>query len=87
MTQLIATSVPECERFGNMVRQHALRREQTATARERQALSLAYNMDSQLVWAAADGLLGLIDKGASVGQRWRQLQVVEGLLGGLDGNK
>lgn len=82
MVQLIATSVPECERFGNIVRQHALQREKAATHRELQVISLAYNMESQLVWAAADGLLGMIDRGESVGQRWRQLQVVEGLLGG-----
>mgnify|MGYP001576758065 CR=1 FL=1 len=82
MTQLIATSVSECERFGNMVRQHALQRERAATNRELQAFSLAYSMDSQLMWAAADGLLGLIDGGVSVGQRWRQLGVVEELLEG-----
>jgi hypothetical protein len=84
MLQLIATDVPECERFGNIVRQHAKQREKAATERENVALSCAYNNDSQLAWAAADGLLGLIDKGVSVGQRWRQLQVVEGLLGGCD---
>lgn len=84
MTQLIATSVPEHERFGNMVRQHAKQREKAATDRELLALSLAYNNDSPLAWAAADGLLNQIDLGVSVGQRWRQLQVVEGLLGGLN---
>lgn len=82
MTQLIATSVPECERFGNIVRQHARQREQAATQRELQALSMAYNLNSILIWDAADGLLGMLDRGVSVGQRWRQLGVVEGLLGG-----
>lgn len=81
MIQLIATSVPECERFGNVVRQHAVRRERAATHRELQALSLAYNMDSQPVWDAADSLLGQIDSEVGIFQRWKQLQVVEKLLG------
>lgn len=76
MSYLVAKIAAE-QRFLNQVKTHAIRRQRTASERERTAMRTAYDSLNEELWGIADKLVDAIDAGGRHYRRVRLCQQIE----------
>ena len=79
--KLVATDIPEVQRWLHQTKTHALKREQAASPRERAALALAYDSSDESLWRQGDQLLGLIE---DQGWRYKRVMLCKAIEGAAD---